>query len=439
APAAHVAGGDGTAVFQPQWAGDGTLYFVWDPSGWGNLHRWRDGAVECVLGLEAEFARPLWVFGMRSYALLGDGGIFVTFIENGRFRCGVVDAASGALGRLDSAARGYDSVVAFGDGAAAVVTRDDAPPAVAVIVPGAGGSAAIECVRPSAVVDLDPADISTGSPVSFASEDGGAVHAIHYPPASARWCGAPGSLPPAIVMVHGGPTAYADRGLRLKVQYWTSRGFAVLDLDFAGSFGYGRAYREALDGAWGVRDAADACAAAHWLASSGHADPERIAITGGSAGGYTALNVLVRHDAFAGACAYYGISDMALLASTTHKFEAGYVSTLTGLSDVAADAAWRALSPVWNADRITRPVLLLQGADDKVVPPEQSRAIVRALDRRGVPVFYVEYPGEGHGFRQAQNTVDALVREHAFYALVLGIAPADDLPALDRPDLGAER
>jgi dipeptidyl aminopeptidase/acylaminoacyl peptidase len=437
--ARRIAGGGGSAVFQPEWGGDGTLFFVWDASGWGNLHCWRDGRVDCVLGLDAEFGRPQWVFGMRSFAVLGGGGILATFLEDGRFRCGLVDVASGVLTRLDSEARGYDSVVAIGAGAAAVVTYDDAPPAVTMIIPAPAGRARLDRVRSSADVRLDAADVSVGRPVSFASGEDGEVHAIHYPPASARWRGEPDSAPPAIVMVHGGPTAYADRGLRLKVQYWTSRGFAVLDLDFAGSFGYGRAFREALDGTWGVRDAAHAAAAARWLATSGHADPRRIVITGGSAGGYTALNALVQHDAFAGASAYYGISDMALLAKTTHKFESGYVATLTGIPAYAPDEAYRAISPLWNAERIDRPVILLQGDEDKVVPPEQSRAIAEALERRGVPVFYVEYPGEGHGFRQSQNMIDAILREHSFYARILGLEPADRLPDLDRPNLETYR
>lgn len=428
ASARKIAGGPANAVFQPEWGTNGTLYFVWAASGWGNLYCWRDEAVDAVLSLDAEFGRPMWVFGMRSYALLDGGAIFATFIDDGRFCCGIVDAATGALVRLESKARGYDSVVALGDAAAAVVTFDDAPPAVVVITPDAEGKARVEPVRSSADMRLDPADVSVGKPVGFTSGEGGDVRALYYAPASAQWQGQPEGLPPAVVMVHGGPTAYADRGLRLRVQYWTNRGFAVLDLDFAGSFGYGRAFREALDGHWGMQDAVDAAAAAQWLATSGLADPERIVITGGSAGGYTALNVLVRHDEFAGAAAYYGISDMALLARTTHKFESGYISTLTGIAADAPDEAYRAISPVWNADRIDKPVILFQGAEDKVVPPEQSRAIAAALAMRGVPVFYVEYPGEGHGFRQAQNMIDAILKEHAFYARILGLEPADALP-----------
>lgn len=434
----RLAGGSGNAVFQPEWDRSGALWFVWDSSGWGNLHRWRSGAIVNMAPLEIEFGRPLWALGMRSYAILEDGNVLASVFDGGAIRCVTVNADTGAVAKLDGAVRSADAITALGNRAGAFAGFDDAPPAVVLLEPKPNGHLGVETIRSSADVALDPDDISPGRPVTFESGDGGRVHGIHYPPASARWRGPSDGLPPAVVMVHGGPTGYADRGLKLKIQYWTSRGFAVLDVDFTGSFGYGSAYRNALNGHWGLRDAADAAAGARWLAAEGLADPARIVITGGSSGGYTALSALVHHDVFAGAASYYGISDVGLLARTTHKFESGYTATLTGIPADAPDEAYRAISPIANAERISRPVILFQGDRDRVVPPEQSIAIAESLGARGVPVHYVEYAGEGHGFRQAQTLIDAIGREHAFYARILGLEPADDLPDLDTPTTESE-
>ena len=284
---------------------------------------------------------------------------------------------------------------------------------------------------------IDAGDVSVGQAVSFASETGGVAYATYYQPTNAGYCGPAGERPPAIVLVHGGPTGSADRGFKPKTQYWTSRGFAVIDVDFTGSFGYGRAYREALNGAWGTADGADAAAAARWLIANGLADADKVAISGGSSGGYTALCALMNHDVFAAAAVYYGISDVALLAQSTHKFESGYVSTLTALPQDAPEEAYSSLSPVHNAERIKSPVILFQGLEDRVVPPDQSEAIAEELGGRGIPVSYLAFEGEAHGFRRAETLIEATRSEHAFFARIMGLEPADDLPPLDIRNMGS--
>ncbi len=410
-----LAGGDGSAVFQPEWLADGSLVFVWNRSGWGNLHRWDGRSIETVIAREAEFGQPQWALGMRSYAVGAGGSIFASFFEDGLIKCGEISVADGTLNILECDARSFYAVAPLDDRFAAVATFDDRPPAIAIIDPSPESAETVLPVKLSAAMDIEAADVSTGRPVTFEGPDGRPVHAIHYAPASADFEGPAGETPPAVVLIHGGPTGFADRGLKPKIQYWTSRGFAVIDVDFTGSFGYGRAYREALNGAWGKLDAADAAAAAEWLVRERLADPGAIAISGGSSGGYTALCALTNHDVFAAAAVYYGISDVALLADSTHKFESGYVSTLTDLPQDAPADAYRDISPLYSADRISSPVILFQGLDDKVVPPDQSQAIVEELKQRGVPVCYLEFEGEAHGFRDAETLMTAIRSEHAFF------------------------
>ncbi len=431
AGSAALAGGDGSAVFQPEWLADGSLVFVWNRTGWGNLHRWDGHSIETIVARAAEFAQPQWALGMRSYAVGAGGSILASFFEDGLIKCGEVAVADGTLNVLECDARSFYAMAPLEDRFAAVVTFDDRPPAVAVIDPSSDSGAAVLPVKLSAAMDIEAADVSSGRPVRFEGPDGRPIHAIHYAPANSSYEGPEGEAPPAVVLIHGGPTGFADRGLKPKIQYWTSRGFAVLDVDFTGSFGYGRDYREALNGAWGKLDAADAAAAAEWLIREGLADSGAIAISGGSSGGYTALCALTNHNVFAAAAVYYGISDVALLADSTHKFESGYVSTLTDLPQDAPAEAYREISPLYQADLITSPVILFQGLDDKVVPPDQSQAIVEELKQRGVPVCYLEFEGEAHGFRDAETLMTAIRSEHAFFARVMGFEPSDELPTLD--------
>ena len=272
---------------------------------------------------------------------------------------------------------------------------------------------------------VDPAYISRPEPIRFASEGGREAHALYYAPASPDHAAPAGELPPLIVRSHGGPTGRASPALNLQVQYWTSRGFAVADVDYGGSTGYGRPYRRLLDGQWGVVDVEDCVAAARHLAASGRVDPARLAIQGGSAGGYTTLCALTFHHAFKAGASYYGIGDLEALARDTHKFESRYLDRLIGPWPEAA-AVYRARSPIHHVDRLACPAIFLQGLDDKAVPPNQAEAMVDALRRKGLPVAYLAFPGEGHGFRKAETIEAALEAERAFFCRVFGIEPAEE-------------
>jgi len=426
-----IAGGKGTSVFQPQWREDGALLFVWNPGDFGNLHLFDGHTVSNLCPMDAEFARPLWGLGASAFAPLPDGRIAAAFIEDGEACLGLIAGSGGPVARIDTGYRQIDGVVATAHGVAALATHDTLTPAVIEIDLRDPARPAIARHRDSGDVSELEGAISRGRHVSFPGFGGRTVHALYYPPQNARYAGPHGTLPPAIVSAHGGPTGMADRGFKPKIQYWTSRGFAFLDVDYTGSFGYGRTYREALNGRWGEADVEDVAAGARWLASEGLADPDRLLISGSSAGGYTVLQALCLHDLFAAGAAYYGISDVARLAALTHKFESGYTYTLFGAAPDKAVAVFNARSPLAHAETISSPVIFFQGLDDAVVPPEQSRAMADSLLARKVPVAYLEFEGEGHGFRRAETVERAIQAEQAFYARVLGLEPADDLPMVE--------
>jgi len=416
----RVAGGEDTAAFQPEWAPDGRLYFVWDRSGWGNIHVLEGERVRSVAPCAAEFGQPLWQLGARTYDIRSDGGLVAAFYRDGRLVVGQVDAQErlhdcptpvASLDGMRATVGGVAGVGGFARDLPAIVHLDlsGAPPAI---------------LRRSGDLELDQRYISEGVPVSF---PGGAahqqVHGLYYAPANARYRGPRGARPPALVLVHGGPTASADRGLKPKPQFYASRGFCVLDVDYAGSTLYGSDYRRRLDGNWGVADVADCAAAARFLADEGLADPRRVAIAGSSAGGYTVLMALATTDVFAAGSSAYGISDLELLLSDTHKFESGYLHSLLGTRPGGSCQRFKERSPLAHVDMISAPVVLFQGLEDKVVPPAQSRLIVEALRRRGIDVAYHEFAGEGHGFRRAATIKAVYKAELGFLQRVLGLVP----------------
>ncbi len=420
--------------FQPQWCNESSLIFIWNNSGWGNLYLL---APECsgtepvpLIGIPAEFGHPQWVFGMTSYALVGDDSVIARYIKDGALHLGMVNIQTRKITLIDvlqNDVAGIEAIVADGTCACMIASFHHRPPAVCRLEIASGD---FSILQTSSDVSVAEETISVGVPVTFSSTRDEKCYGIYYAPANAQYCAGEDELPPMIVSAHGGPTAMADRGLKLKIQYWTSRGFAYFDVDYTGSFGYGTAYRKALDGYWGIRDAEDVIAAARGLAAQGKADKNRLLISGSSAGGYTVLSVLVNSDVFAAGAAYYGISDMAKLQETTHKFEHGYIDTLMGSTPDTRAEIFAARSPICDADKITSPVIFFQGADDRVVPRDQSKAMAENLDKNGVPVVYVEFAGEGHGFRKAQNIEAALENEYAFYAKILGLAITHDLPDL---------
>ncbi|MFW3172372.1 prolyl oligopeptidase family serine peptidase [Geodermatophilus sp. CPCC 206100] len=420
--------GDGVAesVVQPVWAADGTLWFCADRTGFWSLFRWRPGgSAELVLDLQADIAGPQWGFGGRRVAPLDDGRVVLAVAREGADRLAVL-GTGGGLRELDVPASAFRYVTAAGN---AVVCVAGSPSSEPVVLRVAAGDGAAEVLRPARDLGLDPAWFSRPEHVSFPTPDRGTgiatAHALVYPPTNPEAAAPAGGLPPLLVVVHGGPTAAAVPVLSLQVQYWTSRGFCVADVDYRGSTGYGRRYREALRGNWGVVDLDDVVACARHLAATGRVDPARMAIRGGSAGGYTTLAALcLRPGVFSAGASHYGVADLAALAADTHKFESRYLDSLVAPWPAGADV-YAERSPLSHVAAFDTPLAVFQGEEDRVVPAEQAEAIVAALRERGVPHAYRLFPGEQHGFRRAENIRAALDGELSFYAQVWGF----DLPA----------
>ncbi len=424
-----VAGGPGESVVEPRWRPDGVLLFLSDRTGWWNLYCWTPGAgIEPVITIDAEIGVPGWGLGSARYALLADGRIVFA-----RWREGydglAVRGTDGAVTDLDLPFSAVAALRAAGPDHVVVVSgTPTTEPAVYRVQPG---SPEIEVLRPPRELGIDTGYLSVPETVSFPSVDGDGnprtAHALFYPPTSPDRTGPDGELPPLLVVIHGGPTGAAVPSLSVGLQYWTSRGFAVVDVNYGGSTGFGRAYRDLLKGVWGVVDVADCIAAARWLAEQGRVDPGRLAIRGGSAGGYTTLAALARDETpFAAGADHFGVADLEALAAETHKFESRYLDGLIGPYPQRRDV-YVERSPIHHIEKLTRPLIVLQGRQDEVVPPNQSEMIVDALRARQVPVAYLLFDGEQHGFRRAENIRRALDAELSFYAQVLGF----ELPAAE--------
>ena len=416
----RIAGGSGSATFQPEWGPDGQLYFASDETGWGCLYRW-DGERVVLMDRSprAELWRSQWVFGARCFALSPGGTFAAVYFERGLplVRMGLLDTTKRlrpvAYPALQKEAVRIDDPAVVGNGFAVLASPPRAMPTVMRL-----GRGKLLPLGPMPDAGIGADRISRGEVCEFRNGRE-RVFGIYYMPRNPQYQGPKGALPPALVLAHGGPTSMTDAGLKMRVQYYTSRGFAVLDVNYGGSTGFGRAYRERLDGQWGIVDVADCAAGARYLAKQGLADPDKIAIAGGSAGGYTTLMALATTKAFAAGCSHYGVSDLGLLMQHTHKFESGYLHRLLGTTP----ASWRKVcaerSPLNLIGGIAAPVILFQGLDDRVVPPEQSRLIVEKLGARGIEVAYHEFPGEAHGFRKAETIIAVLEAELAFLQRVL--------------------
>ena len=424
-----VAGGPRESVSEPVWNPDGTLTFLGDRSGWWNLYRWApaDGQVRPVAELDADIGLPPWQPGVSRYAVLADGRVVFAATSDGFDRL-FVRLGDGTVRPL---ALPYSTVTALHSWMDASVAMISATPVTepAVLRVDLGEEsevvAAVE-LRTPRDLGIDPAYWSAPEPIEYPTAGGRTAYGLFYPPRNPEFDGPDGDRPPLIVMIHGGPTAAARPVLQMAVQFWTTRGFAVVDVNYGGSTGFGRNYRERLKGAWGIVDVEDCIAAARWLAVQGRVDGERMCIRGGSAGGFTTLAVLVRADTpFAAGCNMFGVADLGALARETHKFESRYLDGLVGPYPERQDV-YDGRSPINHVDQIHCPLLVLQGSEDEVVPPEQSRMIVEALRAKQMPVAYLEFAGEQHGFRAAQNIRTALESELSFYAQVLGFALPDE-------------
>lgn len=417
----RIAGGNGVAAMQPAWLDDDRLLFLSDETGFGNLRLWDGEKVRALTNLKAEFGLPMWNLGNRTFVVAGRNRAVASTDIDGQPSLIVVtdiEARKPSVDMRPVAAASIGTLASFDGGLATTLGRARAPAAF-VAMPEKRKAPAI--LRSASDLALDQAGISVARTVSFRGGDRKTTFAQYYQPQSATHRGPRGAAPPALVLAHGGPTSQAGRGLGLRVQYYTSRGFAVLDVDYSGSTGYGRAYRERLDGQWGIADVADCAAGARFLGAEGLANPARIAIAGGSAGGYTVLMALATTKAFAAGSSHYGISDLTRLMESTHKFEAGYLHRLLGTTPRSWKAVCKARSPLTLIDGMTAPLVLFQGLDDRVVPPEQSRLIHERLKARGVLTELYEFAGEGHGFRQAATIEKVAEAELAFLVKALGL------------------
>jgi dipeptidyl aminopeptidase/acylaminoacyl peptidase len=420
-----VAGGAQESIFQPEWSPSGVLHFISDRSGWWNLYRLGTDGAAPLCPRDAEFGVPQWAFGASTYAFLGPERIVCARAEGGRWRLAMLDTTTGVL--TDAAEDWTDVGGVAGSGGRLVFVGGSATAAASLVELDA--ERGTTCVlRPSSELVFEDDAVSVAEPVTIPVDGAEHTHALLYRPRSARFAAPLGAKPPLLVKSHGGPTAAASSALDPAVQFWTSRGFALLDVDYRGSTGYGRAYRQRLDGQWGVVDVADCCAAAAHAAAAGWVDRARLAIRGSSAGGYTTLCALTLRDVFHAGAVYYGISDLEALANETHKFESRYTDRLVAPWP-SGRTLYRERSPIHAAERLSCPVIFFQGLDDRVVPPDQAEAMVAVLREKGLPVAYVSFPGEGHGFRQAETIRRALEAELAFYGRVFGFTPAGAVAA----------
>ncbi len=423
-----IAGGDNEAICQPEWSPEDILHFVSDRTGWWNLYRYVDGKVEALCPMEAEFGVPHWVFRQSQYAFIDETHIICAYIEKGFFKLGIFNPETQ---RLEKIATTYTMISSV---------RATAAKAYFIAASATESAAVIEfdlvtrefsVLRKSTDLAIDPGYISVPQPIEFPTTDHQSptndhqrpvtAHAFYYPPTNKDFIAPEGELPPLIVEIHGGPTSQTYPIFSLGHQYWTSRGFAVLDVNYCGSTGYGREYRERLRNNWGIVDVDDCVNGAKYLVEQGLADPKRLCITGGSAGGYTTLAALTFRDIFSAGASHYGVSDLQALDEDTHKFESRYTFGLV------PKELYNERSPLHHTDKLNAPIIFFQGLEDKIVLPNQAEMMVEALRKKGLPVAYVTFAEEGHGFRQAANIKRALDGELYFYSRVFGFALADEV------------
>ncbi|MCZ3390237.1 MAG: prolyl oligopeptidase family serine peptidase [Actinomycetia bacterium] len=425
-PAAErvLAGSTSESVLQPEWADDEHLYVISDRSGWWNLYRLglANGALEPIAAREEEFASPLWLLGLTYYGVLSDGRLAVTH-GRGHEQLSVLDPATGSL-VPSGLSHSWDTFVMTAGSSVVSVASSDTLPSSVVVAELGGADVALDVVRRSAEHLPDAGYLPTAQPRTFIGVGGREIHTFVYHPTNPDAVAADGELPPFVVHVHGGPTGHSVPGVSLERAYFTSRGIGIIDVNYGGSSGYGREYRNRLLGQWGVVDVEDSVAAARALADAGDADVARLGICGGSAGGWTTVAALVQTQTFAAGTAYYPVTDLLPFAQDTHDFESRYLDGLIGPLPEAHDL-YVERSPLTHLDQLRTPILLLQGDDDKVVPPSQPKAVADALAGTGVPHAYLLFAGEQHGFRKAESNITALESELSFYGQVLGFTPPD--------------
>jgi dipeptidyl aminopeptidase/acylaminoacyl peptidase len=419
-----VAGGEQESIFQPTWSPDGVLYFVSDRSGWWNLYHWRGERIEPVVELPAELGTTQWLFGLSTYAFESERRIVCQVRSAGLARLATVDPQGGRLENVDMPYTAFSPYIQARAGTAFTIAGSPTEPLSLIAIELKTGQ--VEVLRRSGDLAIAPSYLSVPDAIEFPTEGGVTAQAFYYPPVNPGFAAPAGELPPLIVYVHGGPTGAVSNALDLGDQFWTTRGFGYLVVNYGGSAGFGRDYRRRLNGKWGVVDVEDCVNAARYLTERRRVDGNRVAITGGSAGGYTVLRALTTTDLFKAGASHYGISDLEVFHTDTHKFESMYDQGLIGRWPDERHV-YRDRSAIHAVDRITAPVILFQGLEDKIVPPNQAEIIVEALRKKGLPVAYIPFEGEQHGFRIAKNIKRSLEAELYFYSRVFGFELPDPI------------
>ena len=424
-----VAGAPGESVFQPEWSPDGVLYFVSDRTGWWNIYRERGSHIEAMAPMMAEFGAPAWALGSRTYAFESAERIVCQYVENGFWKLATLDTRTMQFTPIETPytemSRGDIKAsagrVVFEAGSSSL------PDALLSLDPGAGE---VEPIRQAGPVPVDEGYLSDPQPIEFETTGGRTAHAYYYPVRNADFTGPDDERPPLLVISHGGPTGSAMTSFNLSYQFWTSRGVAVVDVNYGGSTGYGTEYRRRLNGQWGIVDIDDCVNAALHLAREGEVDGDRLMVRGGSAGGYTTLASLTFRDVFKVGASYYGVSDLEALALETHKFESRYMDSMVGPYPERRDL-YLERSPIHHTDLLSCPIILLQGLEDKIVLPNQAEMMLDALRRKGLPVAYLPFEGEQHGFRKSENIIRALEAELYFYSRILNFDIADTITPVE--------
>ena len=429
-----IAGMPGESIFQPEWSPDGILYFVSDRTGWWNLYRLRGDHIEAVAPMTAEFGAPAWALGSHTYAFESAERIVCEYVENGFWKLATLNTRTTELNPIETPyaemsrgdIRASEGRIVLEAGSASL------PDALLSLDPDTGE---ITVIRESRSIPVDEGYISMPQAIEFETDGSQTAHAFYYPARNADFVCEDGERPPLLVISHGGPTGAAMTSFSLSYQYWTSRGIAIVDVNYGGSTGYGTQYRRRLNGQWGVVDIADCVNAALHLVTEGEVDGERLMIRGGSAGGYTTLAALAFRDVFRVGASLYGVSDLGALAEHTHKFESRYLDSMVGPYPERRDL-YEERSPIYHTDGLSCPIILFQGTEDRVVPPPQSEMMLEALREKGLPVAYLSFEGEGHGFRDSANVKRALEAEFYFYSRILGFDLADNIEPVEIENLG---
>ena len=416
-----IAGGKDVSIFQPEWSPGGTLYFVSDHSNWWNLYRLKNGSIEALYPLEAEFGLPQWVFGMSTYAFESPKQIICTYSQHGTSHLVRLDTETLESEEIETRYT-YISSIKAAPGQVLFIAGS-ATQKMTVILRNLVDDSE-EVLRYSSESKIDPGYTSIPQEIEIPTTGGKEAHAFFYPPQNKDFTAPEGEKPPLLVMSHGGPTGATIPVYDDEIQYFTSRGIAVIDVNYGGSTGYGRKYRQRLNGQWGIVDVDDCTNGALHLVERGDVDGNRLMITGGSAGGYTTLCALTFRNVFKAGASHFGIGDLETFVGDTHKFESRYLDNLVGPYPEKR-ALYRERSAINYTDQLNCPMILFQGSEDKIVPPNQSQKMYSAVKAKGLPVAYLEFEGEQHGFRKAEHIKRALDGELYFYSRVFGFDLAD--------------